>query len=324
MQTITNPDRTYPAPFFPQPATLDDHARQLLSGNVTPVLDELFDRLLRSREEERNWSAFASSCLQHPLRHLLHSDPLTYRAFTKPRGYAGDAVMMDYVYGLGEAANATESATPLGRAIFEYIDARPSARAVRFRRQLLASLIDQTAARRKGASVLAVAAGHLREVELSNAVREGELASFVAFDQDKDSLALIARNYAAMGVTTKHGSVRHILARKAELGQHDLVYAAGLYDYLPENVAIALTRRLFEMTRPGGTLLIPNFVTGALDAGYLESFMDWRLIYRDEREMRELAAALPFEQVANVEVFNDPGDTIVFLQVTKRAAEVLQ
>jgi len=29
----------------------------------------------------------------------VHADPLTYRAFSKPRGYAGDAVMMDHIYG---------------------------------------------------------------------------------------------------------------------------------------------------------------------------------------------------------------------------------
>jgi hypothetical protein len=40
------------------------------------------------------------------------------RAFSKPRGYAGDAVMMDYIYGLGEASTAAAGAMPLGRAIF--------------------------------------------------------------------------------------------------------------------------------------------------------------------------------------------------------------
>ena len=43
-------------------------------------------------------------------------------------------------------------------------------------------------------------------------------------------------------------------------GQFDFVYAAGLFDYLSAPVASALTGRMFEMTRPGGLMLIPNFL----------------------------------------------------------------
>jgi hypothetical protein len=68
---------------------------------------------------------------------------------------------------------------------------RPSAKAVRYRRRLLAGLIDRVA-KRGGPSVLAIAAGHLREVELSCAVQSGSLKEFVAFDQDEASLAVVA------------------------------------------------------------------------------------------------------------------------------------
>ena len=99
---------------------------------------------------------------------------------------------------------------------------------------------------------------------------------------------------------------------------------AGLYDYLTAPVAAALTRRMFEMTAPGGTLLVPNFLTDIADQGYMESFMDWHLIYRDHADMRAIAKALPEAEVADVKIFNDPTDTIVFLQVRKaRAATVI-
>ena len=130
---------------------------------------------------------------------MLHQDPFTYRAFSKPRGYAGDAVMMDYIYGMGETAEAARNATAMGRAIFRHMATRPSARAVRYRRQLLASLIDGTASK-GGNSVFALAAGHLREVELSTAIPSGGIERFVAMDQDADSLAVVARDYAALGV----------------------------------------------------------------------------------------------------------------------------
>src|SRR5262249_27223071 len=143
------------------------------------------------------------------------------------------------------------------------------------------------------------------------------ISEFVAMDQDEASLAVVARDYTRLGIRAVPGSVRHILSGKANPGQFDFVYAAGLFDYLNEPVARALTSRLFEMTRPGGRLLIPNFRAGARDTGYMEAFMDWHLIYRTHADMHGLAAALPADQVADCEVFDDADDTITFLIVSK-------
>ena len=83
-------------------------------GPCSPVgahaLDELFDDLLARRgQQPEGWPEYARLCLSYPLRGLVHQDPFTYRALSKPRGYAGDAVMMDYIYGLGEARLAVVS-----------------------------------------------------------------------------------------------------------------------------------------------------------------------------------------------------------------------
>src|SRR4051812_7155586 len=170
---------------------LDGVHQAIRAGNLPIALEDLFEDLSIRREEEGEaWPDFARSCLSHPLRHILHQDPFTYRAFSKPRGYAGDAVMMDYIYGLGDAREAAREATPIGRAIFSHMATRPSARAVRFRRELLAGQIDRTASR-GGSRVFALAAGHLREAEISSALQTGGLKDFIAMDQDHASLAVV-------------------------------------------------------------------------------------------------------------------------------------
>jgi len=317
MQNTANIIVTSSAPSVRYTPALDSFQEQLEAGRIVPALEELFDDLLARREEEpQDWPAYARSCLGHPLCGLLHQDPFTYRAFSKPRGYAGDAVMMDYIYGLGEARQAARAATPLGRAILQYMDTRPSARGVRYRRQLIAELIDREASR--GArSVLAIAAGHLREVELSAAVQAGRLEEFVAFDQDEASLAVVARDYSDLGIRAMNGSVRQILSGKVTLPQYDFVYAAGLFDYLAGPVAATLTRRMFDMTRPGGLMLIPNFLAGVRDTGYMESFMDWHLIYRNHADMQALAAALPPDAGADCQIFDDNDEAITYLLVSK-------
>jgi len=240
MQTSPIAFDTTVAQLPPTHTALDDVQARIENGHIAAALDDLFDDLSFRREDDgETWPHCAADCLRHPIRSLLHQDPFTYRAFSKPRGYAGDAVMMDYIYGLGEAGPAARDATPLGRAIFRYMDTRPSARAVRFRRYLIATLIDRVPSR-GGDSVFALAAGHLRELEISQAVRTGQIQDFVALDQDEASLAVVAGDYAYLGVKTIRGSVKQILSGKQNPGHFDFVYAAGLFDYLNPSAASAL------------------------------------------------------------------------------------
>src|SRR4051794_26007505 len=104
MQFSANRAAASMAPVMTVQAALDRVDKQFQAGQTTRALDDIFEYLSRRREgEPAGWPAFARGCLDHPLRNLLHEDPFTFRAFSKPRGYAGDAVMMDYIYGLGEA-----------------------------------------------------------------------------------------------------------------------------------------------------------------------------------------------------------------------------
>src|SRR6185369_13041245 len=62
----------------------------------------VFQALLDARNQMSgaDWAEFASGIRSHELWDVFCQDPLTRRAFEKPRGYAGDAVMMDFVYGI--------------------------------------------------------------------------------------------------------------------------------------------------------------------------------------------------------------------------------
>jgi hypothetical protein len=114
-----------------------------------------------------------------------------------------------------------------------------------------------------------------------------------------------------------NGSVRQILSARVTLSEYDFVYAAGLFDYLAGPIAAAVTRRMFDMTRPGGLMLIPNFLASVRDTGDMEAFMDWCLIYRTNSEMHALARMLPRHQVADYRVFDDGNEAITYLLVSR-------
>jgi len=123
------------------------------------TLDELFVALReRKLNSSRDWSAFVALCRRHPLMALLHQDPFTVRAYSKPRGYAGDAVMMDYIYGREEQW-APPPADPVGRQIFNFTTQAPASEGVRARRAFIATKIDRLAEERRYPHILSIASG---------------------------------------------------------------------------------------------------------------------------------------------------------------------
>ena len=226
--------------------------------------------------------------------------------------------MLDYLYDFH--AGDSEHELKCGpRRIFQYTINSNAGKAVRFRREYLARLIDDTADRHASTRILAIAAGHLREVELSSAIAHGKVCEIVAFDQDEESLKVIDRDYTHLPVRTMPGSVRHLLAGKAGMGHFHLVYAAGLFDYLEDEVAKRLVQRMWAMTLPGGRVMIANFMPDIPDVGYMEAFMDWWLIYRDSAQVRELFSAIPAAEIAEMKVEFDPGRNICFLVVQRKS-----
>ena len=188
---------------------------------------------------------------------------------------------------------------------------------MRERRQLLSQEIDATAARVCKPRILSVACGHLREAEHSRAVAEGRVGELIAFDQDEESLAEVNRKHPHDAVRTVCGSVRSILQGRTHFEPMDLIYSAGLYDYLAEGTAQRLTRLLFEGLRPGGRLVLGNFAH-CPEAGYLESFMDWWLVYRNEAQMQALLAEVPADAIAEQRMFRDSGRNVIYLELTRR------
>ena len=293
---------------------------KLIEGKIAEGMDDLLlglqTRLQSSSDQE--WAEFVSMCLHHPIKELLHQDPFTHRAFTKPRGYAGDAVLIDYIYGREEHWPLPEETTEMGRRIFDYTSASPAPEGVRARREYIANMLDRLVEEIERPHVLSIAAGHMREAILSSAVRRRKLGRLVALDSDTDSLEEIDRSYGRYGIEVVPASIRQVLTRKTNLGDFDLVYTTGLFDYLQQSTAQRLTSAMFDLLRPRGRLLVANFLTGIRDIGYMESFMDWKLIYRTRQEMLEVSAEIPQAEIRDIRIFTEENQNIIFLQITKR------
>ncbi|HOW71577.1 MAG TPA: class I SAM-dependent methyltransferase [Phycisphaerae bacterium] len=280
----------------------------------TACADELLEGLRRTRASmpADEWKAFTVRVsMNHPLRPLLLEDPFTRRAAEKPRGYAGDAVMIDYIYGHYEVNGTSKR----GQAILDYLLSRPLSQAVRNRRDTLTRAIDDMAAERPDAEVLALACGHLREAMDCKAIVQRRLGRFVALDHDPKSLRIVDDQFGACGVVTVCRSVFDMSFD--DLGRFDLIYSAGLYDYIWQGAAKQLTSYVFAMLKPGGRLLIANVTPEEPDAGYMEAIMDWWLIYRTDAQLAALAQQIPRSEIGAQSVFRDPTGCVAFLELVR-------
>jgi hypothetical protein len=135
----------------------------------------------------------------------------------------------------------------------------------------------------------------------------------VLFEQDKNALAhafrrltpsVEARFPGQVRLVFLHDSIKRLLRDEtlfAPFGKFDLIYSAGLLDYLQHRTGTVLTRHLARAAAPGGQLLVANMVDHA-SRTLLQIHLDWALIYRTREELLDIArSAVPGAQVRILE-----------------------
>lgn len=287
--------------------------------SVTTPMDMLLDGLwwIRKSISGANWRQFLSIAQGHRLRRLVHADPFTRRAFIKPRGYPGDAPLLDMIYydlGFADLSGTDD----FGTKIFHHTVNTAASRSVRERRDYVARAIDEVCQERNSASILCAACGHLREATVSQSIQRQSFSRFVAMDQDAASLAEVMKCYGNLGVEATHMKMRSLLGNKWPGKSFDLIYAAGLYDYLDDNFAQRLTTRLFDLLKPGGRLIVGNYVPWIYGVGYMETYMAWSLIYRDARDMVNLSEEIPESDVSLKRTYTLNTPDVIYLELRRR------
>lgn len=281
-----------------------------------PFLHELNE--LRRATPKSVWDEHVVPMIRaHPIYNLALECPFSARATQKPRGYAGDALLLDFFYQRPSVWPLIEAASARGRYLCDFWSSSPAARAVRARRDYLKKKLEALAMDHPEPRVMAVACGHLIEAIDNPAAQQGRFRDYVAFDQDATSLGHIERYGQFPGLRLVKGKVTSLLAPPAPNEGYDLIYAAGLYDYLPQALGRQLVESLFARLLPGGQLIIGNFLPSTPNIAAMEVFQDWYLIYRTEAEIQGLAGCLDRRLVARQEYATDPDRCIGLFTLTR-------
>ncbi len=298
-------------------AFIQSFARYL--SHVVPEQTEKLQKLWDNYNEATK--LVATNYFRTSLKELLFSAPFSARAYFKPRGYAGDYEMMNQLY-------RQDIAGPdlFARCLHYYFVKAPSAQAVRNRASYMLGKIKKLIAANPGKKlrILSVASGPAWEIQSWYKEFGNELSDQVEFcllDQDEHSLKhaqkqinIIARSQNFRpNVNLFSKDIRILINEGLKLGEFDMIYSAGLFDYLSAPVARITGKRLIKSLKPGCDLIIGNFNFNNPNLPVMNLVFDWQLIYRSDEEMMNIFKGIG----SNIEIEREDLNINLFAVIKK-------
>lgn len=265
-----------------------------LMEELNAALPEFKEAMAGSDYEEVMWGYVFKEIYPYLMR-----SKFAERAYFKPKGYAGDFLMMEHIY-----ANIPKGDGRLGEIIDRFCLQRPGSLAIHGRRRLLreqlAAISTANAREGKVTRIMNLACGPNRELfDFLADCPHSQLIEALCVDIDPEAL-----QYTNQHVNTfQHRAAIRLMSENVikwslgrvshQLGKLDIIYSAGLCDYLDQRLFRALIKQCHAHLNPGGTLILGNF-TAYPDSLFLDKLLKWELIYRNEADLREIFAPTPF------------------------------
>jgi extracellular factor (EF) 3-hydroxypalmitic acid methyl ester biosynthesis protein len=308
----------------------DDMEREIFSTVQRQVVEEVVPAMERFEEisgqigEEEIPSH--KSYVRRELHPIVLCSPFLYRTYTKPLGYAGDYEMVNMML-----RDPYEGASSFAKILnYAMLNTEPVV-AHRNRIDYLVDMLDREATRRFGrgkSRAFNLGCGPAEEV--LRFLREHDSSDLIEFDlldfnpetleytrERLDKARMSMSRSTQMRFIPR--SVHQILKAAAqpggdpELANYDVVYCAGLFDYLSQRVGKRLVEFFCSIAKPGGVVIVTNVADTNPRKAWMEYLMEWNLIYRSKEDMLDLVpAGLP---VKRVDVKADTTGVNLFLEI---------
>lgn len=269
--------------------------------------------------------------LKATLHRFILQSPFSYRCFTKPLGYAGDYGMVQLMLG-----DPYQGGTLFAKLLnFSFLETGPVI-AHQNRIDYLVDTLKAVAQERASAGlrtrVLNLGCGPAEEIQ--RLIEEDplcELCDFELLDFNPETIRYTGEKLEqAQQETGRKVKVKFVeesiqgFLRQAARGEgypkesYDLVYCAGLFDYLQQRFCVKLTGVMADLLREGGLVAVTNVSRENSIPGVMADFLEWTLVERTREEMMALA---PRDSLGLLkELKSDSTRINLFLELRKSAA----
>jgi extracellular factor (EF) 3-hydroxypalmitic acid methyl ester biosynthesis protein len=300
---------------------LDPHEspEKLLKAIETAVHEVLavcaeFEKAVKDKDIIRN----ARVRFHEKTNPILSKSFTINRTRTWPQGAQGDYKTLEIIY----------RNTPLSEGIGYYLDVcflnAPLAIGVRNRIKKLEGLLRDELQERQQPSILNIACGSCRELMGIAPEIVDSQAKIICVDTDNDALAFAQDRFSYAGILPqvelrKYNALRMFddEMNMMEFGKQDIIYSAGLFDYLPDDFLIKLLRALYALLNPGGKLIAAFKDADRYRHQEYHWFADWYgFLQRREEDFRTILSKAGIPSSGISELRDDSG-IIIFYLMTK-------
>ena len=309
--------------------------RETIKQLEDPILPAVAPLLVRfestAAEIVQDQQPVHRSYIKRQLHPLVLCSPFIYRTFQKPLGYAGDYEMVSMML-RDPYEGSSMFAKILNRLFLDTAPVVAHRNRIKYLKQRLHDETERMHSQGKVARIFNLGCGPAQEIQ--NFLIDDDLcdhADFLLLDFNDETITnttrdlegLRARHRRRTGIKLEKRSVHQILKESSrtgagfETGSYDLVYCAGLFDYLSDRICRRLLEVFYDLVAPGGLLIATNVDLSNPSRNWMEYVLEWHLVYRDKEQFMKIAPdkAPP----GSAEVKADQTGVNIFLEVRKPA-----
>ncbi|WP_395750576.1 class I SAM-dependent methyltransferase [Prosthecobacter sp.] len=279
--------------------------REVLLQMEEPIVPTVYPLMKRFEESAAiippDQQPVHRSYIKRQLHPLVLCAPFVYRTYHKPLGYAGDYEMVSMML-----RDPYEGSSIFAKLLNKlYLDIPP----VIAHRNRIVYLVEQlktetarAASQNRVARIYNLGCGPAQEIQ-NFLTHEpiSDSADLLLLDFNDETIMHTTRSLEDLrnrhrrrtGLRFEKKSVHQVLKESgraaAQAGTYDVVYCAGLFDYLSDRICRRLLEIFYDLLAPGGLLIATNVHPSNPWRNWMEYLAEWHLVYRDEEQFLKLA-----------------------------------